>query len=72
MASPRYNLNVFGNSKSSPFDLKETVLRVFKLNEVCDSEVSLFRLQFDLALTTSAKMKVIESWVNVISHKFIR
>lgn len=69
---PRYNFTVFGNSKMSPFDLKETALRIFKLNEVPEKEVDLFRLQFDLATTLSAKREVLDNWVNICSNNFIR
>ena len=69
---PRYALKVYGTKETSPFELKEAVLRVMKLNEVLDTEIDLFRLQFDMASTMFEKMKVIESWMVVESTTLIR
>ena len=69
---PRYTLKVYGTKETSPFELKEGVLRVMKLNEVLDTEIDLFRLHFDMASTMFEKMKVIESWMVVESTTLIR
>jgi hypothetical protein len=64
---PRYNLSIYGNKNSSPFELKETVLRIFRLNEVTKYEIDRFRLHFDSVLTPHSKMRVIKEWVNIIN-----
>jgi len=67
MSKPRYSFKIFGNNKTSPFDLKEVILRVFKLHEVSSIEVDLFRLHFDSASTLFGKMNVVKEWVEVNS-----
>lgn len=68
MQKPRYEFRIHGNEDSNPFQLQETVLHVFKLNEVSRHETDLFRLQFDSASSITSKMKVIKVWVYLISN----
>ena len=65
MCDTRYAFNIFGNDFTSPFELREVVLRIFKLHEVSLTEIDLFRLHFDAKSTINGKMNVIKEWVNV-------